>query len=361
MHEVVERDLGSSREMLVEQVHMPTSFTAQPEVSILLINWNGRRLLEEYLPSVVANLSPSVEAIVLDCASTDDSLPFVRDNFPQVGVIRFREDPYPDLAYNYGVRFARGRYIVLLNNDVKLDADVVERLLDVETQHPDTIVVPTEMTMTGEVVSEPVCYPYAIPLYVFSKLFRRSPGATRGGPFLAHIACALFPKRLLLEVPANEHLGFYEELEWFWRFKLRGVRIIQPDDIRIHHAGAATVGGSSKSAYFRGRNAIAAHFICLRLPSFILFIPVWMAYSVWRSFRYLLALRPRLLIAFWRGILSFVRDMRLFWGDRATVQRSRLLGDVEILREMIRSCEYAHARSGLTLFRWIRRVFSESG
>ena len=60
---------------------------ALPSVAIVILNWNGRKYLEQFLPSVVATTYPNARIIVADNASTDDSIRFLREHYPLVELI----------------------------------------------------------------------------------------------------------------------------------------------------------------------------------------------------------------------------------------------------------------------------------
>ena len=64
-----------------------------PQVAVIILNWNGRKLLEEYLPQVIENTNPEIaEVIVADNGSTDDSLAWLDRNYPQVRRMEFNEN-----------------------------------------------------------------------------------------------------------------------------------------------------------------------------------------------------------------------------------------------------------------------------
>ena len=62
---------------------------SEKQVAVIILNWNGRALLEEFLPVVVKRTSPQLaEVIVADNASTDDSIAYLKENHPNVRIIR---------------------------------------------------------------------------------------------------------------------------------------------------------------------------------------------------------------------------------------------------------------------------------
>jgi len=100
--------------------------------SVVIPTWNGRHLLEQYLPSVVKALSnnPANEVIVVDNASTDGTVEFVRRNFPSVRVLELPVNRGFGGGSNAGFRQARSDIVVLLNNDMRVEPDFLAPLLE---------------------------------------------------------------------------------------------------------------------------------------------------------------------------------------------------------------------------------------
>jgi GT2 family glycosyltransferase/glycosyltransferase involved in cell wall biosynthesis len=100
--------------------------------SVVIPNWNGRDLLEKYLPSVIAALSgsPQNEIIVVDNGSQDGSLLFIREHFPQVRVLAFARNLGFGGGSNAGFRAARNDIVVLLNSDMRVERNFLQPLLD---------------------------------------------------------------------------------------------------------------------------------------------------------------------------------------------------------------------------------------
>ncbi|MBP5584242.1 MAG: glycosyltransferase, partial [Bacteroidales bacterium] len=89
------------------------------EIAVAILNWNGKSWLEKFLSNVVVN-SPEATVYVIDNASTDDSIPFVQLNFPQVPIIQLDKNYGFAEGYNQGLAHIDADYFVLLNSDVEV-------------------------------------------------------------------------------------------------------------------------------------------------------------------------------------------------------------------------------------------------
>ncbi len=100
--------------------------------SVVIPNWNGRDLLEKYLPSVEAALAahPASEIIVVDNASSDGSVEFLRENFPRVKTLALDSNRGFGGGSNAGIRAAVNDIVVLLNNDMRAEPGFLGPLLD---------------------------------------------------------------------------------------------------------------------------------------------------------------------------------------------------------------------------------------
>lgn len=107
-------------------------------VAVIILNWNGEKLLREFLPSVVANTDTSIaDVIVADNGSTDGSRELLRKEFPQVKLLEFDENLGFAGGYNRALRETGYRYTLLLNSDVETPAGWLTPLHNFMEVHPD--------------------------------------------------------------------------------------------------------------------------------------------------------------------------------------------------------------------------------
>lgn len=106
-------------------------------VAVIILNWNGEKLLRKYLPSVVANTDSEIaEVIVADNGSTDGSLALLADEFPEVTVIEFDSNYGFAEGYNLAIASVPNEYVVLLNSDVETPEGWIEPLYDIMRRNP---------------------------------------------------------------------------------------------------------------------------------------------------------------------------------------------------------------------------------
>jgi GT2 family glycosyltransferase len=119
--------------------------TTKPRVSIIILNYNGKKWLAQCLPTWRKVTYPDVEVVVVNNGSSDDSAAFVKANFPEVRLL----DITPNRGFaggnNYGVREATGKYVMLLNNDTTVSPGLLEPVVELMERNPGIGVVQPEM------------------------------------------------------------------------------------------------------------------------------------------------------------------------------------------------------------------------
>ncbi len=100
-----------------------------PEVAVVILNWNGRKYLEIFLPSVLSARYANMRIIVADNASSDDSVDFLKRNFPSVEIIINRSNEGFAKGYNTALSKIQSDYYVLLNSDIEVTPDWLEPII----------------------------------------------------------------------------------------------------------------------------------------------------------------------------------------------------------------------------------------
>ena len=106
------------------------------DISVVILNWNGSAMLQRFLPSVI-RYSEEAEIIVADNGSTDHSIDILREKFPSVRILPFRENYGFAEGYNRTIQQIETPYVLLLNDDVEVTPHWLQPLLEFMNHHPE--------------------------------------------------------------------------------------------------------------------------------------------------------------------------------------------------------------------------------
>lgn len=238
-------------------------------VAVIILNWNGSRLLREYLPSVVATTDPAIgRVIVVDNGSDDDSLEVLRNEFPEVETIAFDKNLGFAAGYNKAIEMTRYPYTVLLNSDVRTSQGWLKPLYDFMESHPEVGAIQPKLLSD----SDPTSFEYAGACggfidrngypYCRGRIFadcERDNGQydTVADIFWATGACLMVRSELYLRVGGLDSRFFahMEEIDLCWRILLSGHSIKAVPDSKVYHLGGGSLPASNpRKTYLNFRN-----------------------------------------------------------------------------------------------------------
>ena len=242
------------------------------DVSVVVVTWNALPFLEQCLESVRGR-----EVVVVDHGSTDGTVAFVRERFPEVRVIE-QENKGMGGGNNAGMRAVDGRYFFLLNSDAWLVEDALDKLVAFADDHPEAAVVGpkllnTDGTLQRSVRGEPTLWRLATEYLFIRKLAPHSKWLNplyRGDFDHDRVAAVdwLFGPALLVRREAADAVGlfdedffmFSEEVDWMTRFRRAGWTVLFFPGAEVVHVGGASHGGRLYVENLRGHlRFIAKH------------------------------------------------------------------------------------------------------
>lgn len=98
-------------------------------VAVVILNWNGRHFLEKFLPSVTGSSFENLSIIVADNASTDDSVSFLQNNYPEIKILLNASNEGFAKGYNTALKQVATDYYILLNSDVEVSKGWIEPVI----------------------------------------------------------------------------------------------------------------------------------------------------------------------------------------------------------------------------------------
>jgi GT2 family glycosyltransferase len=314
-----------------------------PEISVVIPNWNGMSYLENCLNSLRDQDFPSYEVIVVDNGSTDGSVEFIRDHPLETRVIAFKENRGFARAVNEGIKSARGRYVLLLNNDVEADPRLLRHLHEAITASDDADFCACRMMNFGRrelIDGIGDGFPRK------GKAFRIGNGVKYGPPFHrrrrvfgACAGAAFYPKTLFETVGLfdEDFFAYHEDADWNFRANFMGYRCFSIPEAVVYHIGSSTTGGliNEFTVFYNIRNMI--NVIVKNMPTVLLFkyLPRILWGQVESFFRYCV------LGGYWRSYFTGLCDaMRLspkMVKKRAEIQGKRAISDFQLKQLFIAS------------------------
>lgn len=147
-----------------------------PILSVIIINYNGKKFLKDCFDSLSKNLANiPYEIVVLDNNSTDKSVEYIQSNYPEVKLIKSKENLGFGIGNNLAVKHANGKYILLFNNDTIL-LDPIDSAINYLEKRPDIGVLGIKMLDANkQYLQSTGVFPNAINLLFFKKLFKTTP------------------------------------------------------------------------------------------------------------------------------------------------------------------------------------------
>ncbi len=242
--------------------------TSYPSVAVVILNWNGKQLLERFIPPLLLNTPDWVQIIIGDNASTDGSVEFLKAHYPALKIIENEHNYGYAAGYNNVLEQVEATYFVLLNSDVEVSPNWIEPVITYMEAHPGTAVCQPKIRSwekkdyfeyagaaggymdkfgyffcRGRLFDslEKDLGQYDEPCEIFwasgAAFFIRSDWFRRAGGFDAML------------------FAHMEEIDLCWRLKLLGQKIAYVPGSMIYHVGGGTLSKlSPRKTYLNFRN-----------------------------------------------------------------------------------------------------------
>jgi GT2 family glycosyltransferase len=230
-----------------------------PKVSIIVVNWNGRDLLNDCLDSLSRQTYPQREIIFVDNGSTDDSVTWTKKSFPEVELLQLSNNKGFTGGNLAGLEIARGEFIALVNNDTRAETNWLERLLAPMLNDPTIGLCASKLVIerSGRIDS------------AGDGLTSAGVGFNRGHRddhtsysslepvFAACAAAALYRREMINDIGFldSDFFLYDEDVDLSFRAQLAGWKCMYVPDAVVYHKGNATAGRLSDThVYYHTRN-----------------------------------------------------------------------------------------------------------
>lgn len=239
------------------------------KTAIVILNYNGKHFLEKLLQSVIDySTLPGVTIYLADNASTDDSVAYLKENYPHIKLITLTENFGFAGGYNKALLEVDAEYYVLLNSDVEVTSNWIEPVIDYMDSHPEIAACqPKILNYNNKTYFEHAGaaggfidkygYPFCRGRILYDCEIDKGQYDTIQEVFWASGACLFIRKNDFWNVGGFDESFFahMEEIDLCWRIKSRGRKIICFPQSLIYHIGGGTLTVENpRKTYLNYRN-----------------------------------------------------------------------------------------------------------
>lgn len=258
-----------------------------PFVSIIIVNWNGKEFLKDCINSLKKIDYPRkrYEIIVVDNGSTDGSVEFIRKNYKKVRIIRLRKNYGFAKGNNIGTKFARGEYIVFLNNDTKVTKNWLKNLVKAVRKNDRIAACTSKIIYFNErnLINSVGGFWSIFGLATSIGEFEEASKFNRPFPVFYPSGCSMIIRKDVFSKVGGfdgDYFCLAEDADLGWRLLNHGYKIMyQPTSI-VYHKASATYKKfrtyKTWTFYFYTRNALITIFKNARKRDLIWMIPLFL-------------------------------------------------------------------------------------
>lgn len=272
----------------------------QPSVSVVILNWNGKALLEQFLPSVVESAYKNLQIIVGDNASTDDSVEFVKNNFSTVKIIENDKNYGYAGGYNNILSRVNTDYFILLNSDVEVPINWIEPVINLmESDEKIAVAQPKikwqkqknqfEYAGAAGGFMDLHAFPFCRGRFFDNVETDTNQYNTNIDIFWASGAALFIKSTAWQEVKGLDAdlFAHMEEIDLCWRLKNLGYRVVCCANAEVYHLGGGTLNANNPyKTYLNFRNnlIIMQKNLPVQDAYFRIFIRLWLDLAAWIQF-----------------------------------------------------------------------------
>ncbi|TDX86913.1 glycosyltransferase family 2 protein [Epilithonimonas xixisoli] len=239
-------------------------------VAIAILNWNGKKWLEKFLPSVILH-STEAELYVIDNDSTDDSVQFLKSNFPSVKIIQNNSNSGFAKGYNDGLKSIKADIFCLLNSDVEVTENWISPITKLFSEDPNIAAIQPkildynqknkfEFAGAGGGLIDNLGYPYCRGRIFDDIEFDNGQYDDETEIFWAS-GCSLFIRSedfWKMNGFDERFFAHQEEIDLCWRLKNAGRKIYYTGKSKVYHVGGGTLKKENpQKTYLNFRNNLS--------------------------------------------------------------------------------------------------------
>ncbi|MDY7396365.1 glycosyltransferase family 2 protein [Aureibaculum sp. 2210JD6-5] len=307
------------------------------KIAVVILNWNGKQLLEQFLPAMLKYSSEDAEIYVADNNSPDDSVEYIEAHFPSVKIIQNKENGGYAKGYNDALQHVDADIFALVNSDIEVTENWLKPIVsEFESSKDIAAIQPKildfkdktkfEYAGAGGGFIDFFGYPYCRGR-IFSDLEDDSNQYDdTTNIFWASGACFFIRKEVYHQLNGfdEDFFAHYEEIDLCWKIKNEGYVIKYVGTSTVYHVGGATLDqANQKKTYLNFRNSLFS--ILKNVPKryLLLVILLRLKLDAWAGIKFLIELKPKHTLAIIKAHLNFYWSFPKFLKKRKKIAHKK--------------------------------------
>lgn len=302
------------------------------QIAVIILNWNGKELLEQFLPSVI-KYSQEAHIYVADNASTDDSVSFIKTAYPNVKIIQNKENGGYAKGYNDALKHVKADVFCLLNSDIEVTKNWLFPIIETFKNEANTAITQPKLLdfknkdyfeyagAAGGFIDK-YGYPYCRGR-IFNTIEKDSGQYNDTSEiFWASGACLFIRSNVFNELNGLDEYFFahMEEIDLCWRTKNLGYKVKYVSSSKVYHVGGATLSNTNpKKTFLNFRNSLFALTKNASGPLFTLII-VRLILDGIAGIKFLFEIKPKHTLAVLKAHFSFYEHLKYLLKQRKSIK-----------------------------------------
>jgi hypothetical protein len=314
---------------------------------VIIVTYNGKDLLERFLPSVEKLDYENYEVIIVDNASTDGSRSLVKNIYPHFKIVESPQNFGTAEGSNLGVPYAKGEYILWLSNDMELDPSLLRWMVETAESSPEIGICTCKMrriTALGEKLN--IIDSVGGEIDVFGFPSARGINEPDKGQldrvsevFFSFGGAMLIKRKVINKIGAYDPTFFTlaDDIDLCWRAHLVGYKVIAQPKAVLYHRVSATLGtifGRSRKRYMSEKNTLRMLLKNYSNSTLAKLLPLYLGLLTAEITLFLMLRKLRLVTAYLKAILWNLRNFKDTWTQHLAIWKLRIVSDKDIQKTM---------------------------
>lgn len=322
----------------------------KPTVSVIILNWNGLKLLKKYFNSLLNQSYKNFEIIFFDNNSQDNSINFIetlkKNSKIKIKIVKNKQNDGTAYASNLAYKYARGKYIFFVSNDMLFDKNLIQRLYnyceyktnigvatvkmlrhisDKKTNIIDSMGANVDILCCADSVNihknlksindknDEVFFAFGGALFIKSSIFKKVTGYD------------------------ERYFTLTDDIDLCWRVRLLGFKIQYINSSYLYHKVSGTLGKTHNrhvKRFFSERNNLCSMIKNYSLTSLFIILPFYLIVSIFESLFFIIFLKYEMSIVPFKAIQWNVQNIKKTLKKRKYIQKNRKVSDFYIFKSM---------------------------